>query len=661
MLKKILFFILLLTVSCVADGKLPEITPAETTLKIQEMMKGHASYKELTPTLVKRILLNYLDELDPNKTYFIEPDIHQWLEPSDAMVNKTLEEIKKANFAVFESISAELGKAIGRRQQLEKRIDDADLPKHVDPEEFKDLKWATDEEQLLDRLKRIKSLQMEAASKLSEQLREKTFQRIAKRQKLFEEETLDSTPVQRQKRILSNVLKATASALDTHTAYFTPDEATQFMIGVQQRLFGIGAQLRDDVNGFTVIKIIEGGPASEAKALKLKDRIIAINGESIVGMDIVDGVELIRGPENTPVVITIVRESKDGDKKKDETLDIKIIRKEVVLKETRYESSVEDFGDGAIGYLKLFSFYQDPDTSSAEDLAKAIKAMKRNSHLKAIVLDLRYNSGGMLSQAVDVTGLFITKGIVVSIKDENGMIQHLRHLDDEIAWKGPLVVLINRSSASASEIVAGTLQDYGRALIIGDDHTYGKGSFQTFTLNPSKNQDVDPQGEYKITRGRYYTVAGRTPQLTGVYSDVLVPGLLSESEVGEKFSKYPLENDSIKPAFDDELDDVPENQRDNIKLLYRFNLQPQLSTYEKYLPILIANSAERIKNNKIYQEFLKELKKKDKNQEKDVDYDEETASETTVGKADLQLIETYNVVRDLLYLMLKNSKQAAAA
>ena len=267
----------------------------------------------------------------------------------------------------------------------------------------------------------------------------------------------------------------------------------------------------------------------------------------------------------------------------------------------------------------------------------------------------------MLSQAVAVTGLFITKGIIVSIKDENGIIQHLRHLDEDVAWNGPLVVLVNRGSASASEIVAGTLQDYGRSITVGDDHTYGKGSFQTFTLNPSKNDQINPQGEYKITRGRYYTVAGRTPQLTGVYSDIYVPGPLIESEVGEKFTKYPLENDSIKPAFDDDLDDVPTNQRDNIRLLYRFNLQQKLTTYEKYLPLLIANSAERIKNNKVYQDFLKELKKKDNETDKDVEPDEEAVLESTIGKADLQLVEAYNITKDLLYLMLKNSKMAPIA
>jgi len=647
---KVISLLMLLLFATSTEGKLPDITPPQVNQKVQEIMHSHASYKQLSPMLIRRILNNYMEQIDPTKTYFIEPDIHTWMELSDASAEKILTEFQRSDFHVFEEIHAALIRAIKRRKELEKQIDMANLPKNVKAEEFKDMKWTHTEKELLIRLERMKGLQMEAAAKLKEPLREKSLQRIAKRQTIYEEEIQEKDPQQHQKRVLSNILKATASALDAHTSYFTPDEASQFMINVQQRLFGIGAQLRDDINGFTVIKVLEGGPAAAGKELKAKDRIIAVNGEPVVGMDIVDAVELIRGPENTPVLLTVVREVADGDKKREETLDITILRREVVLKETRYESSLVDFGDGAIGYLKLFSFYQDQESSSADDLSKAIDKMKKEAPLKAMVLDLRYNSGGMLSQAVAVAGLFISKGIVVSIKDEHGEIQHLRHLDDEKKWDGPLAVLINRASASASEIVAGTLQDYNRAIIIGDDRSYGKGSFQTFTLNAGKNDQVNPQGEYKVTRGRYYTVSGRTPQLTGVYSDITVPGALSETEIGEMFGKYPLENDSIKENFDDDLSDVPANQRSKIKMLYKFNLQPKLALYEAYLPKLIKNSAQRIASNKGYQEFLKELKKQDK--DKDTE-DEESSEETNFSKVDFQLMESYNIVRDLLYLMLK--------
>lgn len=632
-------------------GKLPDLNPNTTTSKINEIMKAHATHKKISPMLMKRVLNSYLENLDPAKSYFIESDIHQWLEPSDAQLELILQEYNRGDFHTFETIHETMVKAIHRRTTLDKQIDLSQLPKNVKAEEFKDMKWVQNEPELLNRLTRIKALQIESASKLNEETKEKSLQRMAKNQSKYEEEILTSDPIQKQRLILSEVLKATAAALDSHTSYFTPDEASQFTINVQKRLFGIGAQLRDDLNGFTIIKIIEGGPAANNKELKVKDRIIAVNGEPVVGMDIINAVDLIRGEENTPVTLTVIREIGDAENKKEEKLNVTLNRAEVVLKETRFESSFEPYGDGVIVYLKLHSFYQDPESSSASDLAKEIEKYKAEHNVKGIILDLRSNAGGLLVQAVNVTGLFITKGVVVSIKDDTGAIQHLRDLEGTATWGGPLIVLINRLSASASEIVAGTLQDYGRALIVGDDHTFGKGTFQTFTLNTTaKSEVINPQGEYKVTRGRYYTVSGKSPQLTGVIADIDVPGPLRESEVGEKFAKFPLENDSIPPSFDDDLLDIPYLQRDRIKMLYKFDLQPKVHTYDQYIDRLRKNSAIRIQNNKNYQNLLKELKK-------NADVEEENPEGFTQN--DLQRNETENIMRDLLYLMLKDSQQTS--
>lgn len=636
--------VFLLTIQLL-QGKLPELTPETTHSKLEEIMKAHASHHTLTPSLVKRILNNYLEELDPTKTYFIKDDIKSWIEPSDALLDQVSNDYENNQFKVFEQIQDAMIKAIARRKLLDKKIDNKNLPTHVNPDEFKDMQWTKNEEELLTRLTRIKALQIETASKLNSELKEKTLQRIEKRQEKYEEELLK--PTDRQRRILSTFLKASSSALDSHTAYFTPDEATEFMINVQQRLLGIGAQLRDDLNGFTVVKIIEGGPAALGKELKPKDRIIAVDGEPVVGMEITSAVELIRGPDGSTVTLTVIRENdEDASHPVEEKLDIPIVRGEVVLKETRYDASYDPYGYGVIGYLRLNSFYQDPENSSASDLEKEIKKLKKEHKLQGIILDLRYNSGGMLSQAVNVTGLFITKGVVVTIKDSSGKIQHLRNLETNTTWDGPLIVLINRASASASEIVAQTLQDYGRALVVGDDHSYGKGSFQTFTLNSNAVEAVNPEGEYKVTRGRYYTVSGKTPQLNGVFSDILVPGVLSESEIGEKFAKYPLDSDQIKDNFDDDLADIPLLQRAKIRLLYKFDLQPRLNLYGKYLPALKKNSAYRIEHNKNYQAFLKELKKK----EKDIVTNEEE-EESSFGQNDLQLAETYSIMKDLIFMM----------
>lgn len=641
MLKYLIILLSFFAFAC--DGKLPDIGPQDVTTKAKEIMKAHASHKTLTPAITQRILTNYLENLDYNKTYFIESDIDQWLHPSDALLDQIIEEYNHQNFETFEKIQEAFIKAIERRRLLEKKIDYQNLPANVRPEEFKDMPWVKTEDELVNRLRRIRALQLETAAKLNEDMREKSMQRIAKRQAKYEDDMMSTDPQERERLMLSNVLKATASALDAHTVYFTPGEATQFMINVQQRLFGIGAQLRDDINGFSVIKIVEGGPAALGKQLKVKDRIVAVNGEPVVGMDIGDAVDLIRGEAHSPVILTVIRESKEPDgTQKEEKLDITILRGEVVLKESRFKSSYEPFGEGAIGYLKLYSFYQDNDSSSAEDLEKEINKLKKEHHLEGLILDLRYNSGGLLPQAVAVTGLFIKKGIVVSIKDENGKVQHLRNLDGMPAWDGPLIVLVNRMSASASEIVAQTLQDYGRAIVVGDDHTFGKGSYQTFTLAANEAENVNPQGEYKVTRGRYYTVSGKTPQLTGVFSDIAVPGPLSETEIGERFGKWPLENDYIRSNFDDDLSDIPYLQRDKIRKLYHFDLQDKIDTYMPYLEKLKENSQFRIDHSLNYQNLLKEIKKKD---ESDPDRPE------NFGQNDLQLEEANNLMKDLIIMM----------
>lgn len=409
------------------------------------------------------------------------------------------------------------------------------------------------------------------------------------------------------------------------------------MIQVQQRLFGIGAELRDDLDGLRVMRILENSPASQSNQLKIQDKIIAVNQEPVVGMEITEAVELIRGEKGTKVSLTVLRDGKDGK----EMLEISLTRNEIVLEENRLETSYEPYADGVIASLKLFSFYQDATSSSASDIEKALDLLQKEKKLLGVILDLRGNAGGLLNQAVQVTGLFIRKGIVVSMKDNTGKVQHLREVNERSIWKGPLIVLVDRASASAAEIVAQTLQDYGRALVIGDDHTFGKGSFQTFTLDPMQGPKVNPQGEYKVTRGRYYTVSGKSPQLVGVKSDLEVPGILSKLEVGEKHAKFPLEGDQISPHFEDDLSDVSPFQRIQLGLNYRSEIQTKLDLYSKYLERLKKNSEQRIALNKAYQNFLTDLEKKN--------FDSENID--LFAKADLQHKESMNVLKDLIFLL----------
>lgn len=629
----------------------PQLTPRDTRVKIDEILKAHVSYQQLTTDLVKRSLQNYLEELDPNKSYFIDSEIVKWTSPSDELLTQTLQGYRNEDFKTFQEIHQTMISAIKRRNELEKKINTAPLPKDVKPSEFKDIGWAKNEEELTTRLIRIKALQTETSQKIGQETKDQFLPLIAKRRLNREGQISPASPAETDQVILSYVLKATSSALDSQTAYFTPAEANQFMSQVQQRLFGIGALLRDDLSGFSIIRLVEGGPALMSNKLKVNDKIVAVNGMPVAGMDISEAVELIRGEQGTSVLLTILRESGEEEQKKEERLDVEIVRGEIVLKESRLESTYEPFGNGVIGIFHLYSFYQDGKSSSTSDLRDAITKLKNEQDVKGIILDLRNNAGGLLPQAVSVTGLFISKGVVVSVKDNTGEIQRLRNIENKIVWDGPLVVLTNRTSASASEIVAQALQDYGRAIVVGDPETYGKGTFQTFTLEANNYGKVNPKGEYKVTRGRYYTVSGKSPQLVGVKPSFVVPGLYSQMEIGEKHSKFPLGNDQIPPSFNDDLTDIPSSYRKQIGSLYKFNLQPVLHTYEPYLDTLKKNSAQRIELNKNYQSFIKELAKNDPTSE----------PAEIFGQSDLQLNETINIMKDLIILQKQNPAAATAA
>lgn len=637
-----LAFILLLS-----SSKPPQLSPRDTRIKIHEILTAHVSHHQLTPELIKRAYTNYLAELDPGKTYLLANEVQMWTEASSELLDSTVSRMEKENFSDFEKLHEMMEPALKRRERIEKQIEHAPLPVGIQPDDFKELEWAQTEEELSQRILQIRALQLDAAAKLDQETKDQFMARLEKRRQKREEELWLSSPKERKQLVLSLVLKSVSGALDSQTAYFTPAEANQFMIQVQQRLFGIGAQLRDDLNGFSLVRLLEGGPAKECGKLHVGDRIIAVNGELVVGMDIIEAVELIRGPKNSKVTLTILREREEDGALKEEKLDVKITRGEVVLTETRLEKSFEPFGDGVIGILHLFSFYQDSSTSSAADLQNAIDKLKQNHNLKGIILDLRNNAGGLLPQAVAVTGLFIKKGIVVSVKDNTGNVQHLRNIEGKVTWDGPLAVLTNKTSASAAEIVAQTLQDYGRALLVGDERTYGKGTFQTFTLESANYGKIDPKGEFKVTRGCYFTVSGKSPQLVGVRPDIIVPGIYSELEIGEQYSKFPLENETIAPNFEDNLSDVPPAHRAQITRLYKFDLQPILTTYSPYMEILKRNSAQRIEQNKNYQHFIQEISNKD------------TLSETAENYelSDLQLMESSNILKDLILLMQENEHQ----
>ncbi len=623
----------------------PDITNYDAHSKTQELFSAHIKYKEMSPEIAKRALSNYLDELDPLKSYMTTDEVAVWLYPTDEILESVVTDYNNQKFDQFEAIYSTMLTAIERRNLLEERISSLAPPsKRMTPKEIHEASWALSTDELQLKLLNIRAIQGDAAQKLpTQEQRDIFFQRVQKRRYNYEMSLVQTSRLEQKKQALTVFLKAVACSLDVHTIYFTPGEAKQFLIQVQQRLFGIGAQLRDDLNGFTIVDIIEGGPANLEGSMKVNDKVIAVDHQPVIGLDIIEAIDLIRGEKGTPVILTVLRENVETEG--EARIDIEIMRDEVVLKESRYEARTIPYGDGTIGYLALHSFYQDPAHSSTSDLEEALNDMKKGNRLKGVILDLRYNSGGLLPQAVSVTGLFINNGIVASIKDCTGRIQHLRNISTNVAWDGPLIILINRTSASASEIVALALADYGRALIIGDETSFGKGSYQTFTFEGSNPERINPQGEYKVTRGLYHTVSGKTPQKVGVKSDIIVPGILSEMEIGEKYAKNALDADSIAPSYQDDFKDVHPLYRMRLRKAMGNNIQKRSVEILTFVEPLSKNSEERIVQSQNYQSFLKEIKKQNRYE---IDF-------RLVGQNDLQLDETVNIMKELIFYQSKRA------
>ena len=615
------------------NGAPTTLAPETAVKKAHEMLELHPSFKKLNVTLGKRLLQTYCDQIDAFKIYLLKREVSEFINASDDFVQKVINSFEVGNFEVFEKMLLTTQEAIARNRKLEERLLQADLP-IVTKVNFREFTWADTEEELFDRLRTIRALQVDAARKLGVEMYETALQRLQKRKAKYEEarEVLD--PAIFKKVVATFVIKAFAEALDSETAYFTPAEAMQLLINMQQRLFGIGVVLRDDVDGFTVVSIVEGGPAAQQGGLEVGDKVVAVDGEPVIGYDLVEVVELVRGEPQTFVTLKVLRKQKDIVS----PLDVHLKRGKVVVQNLRYGTKIEPFQDGVIVCLKLHSFYQDDETSSYADLLAVLEKLQREYFVKGIILDLRYNPGGLLTQAVAVSGLFIDKGIVVSIQDGDKNLCHMRNLASKKAWTGPLVVLINRTSASASEIVAQALQDWGRAIIVGDDRSFGKGSFQLFTLCPDGLAVPNPEGEYKVTRGRYYTVSGKSPQLVGVVSDVVIPGELSASEIGEGFSKFPLPADTITPHFEDTLSDVSFYHRQLLQRVYASGREVKSAKWTKYLPEIKRMAEERLAKSDVYKNYLAEIKKNATN----------LSSNENSPQQDVQLEETWNVLKDLV-------------
>ena len=378
-----------------------------------------------------------------------------------------------------------------------------------------------------------------------EEAKRRLIQRYERRLK----QLIDVPPAE----INAGFLDSFAASLDPHSNYLSADVLEDFRISMTLSLEGIGVALAER-DGYAVAeRIIPGGAADRQKGLKPKDKIIAVSqadGKTvdIIDMPLRDAVALIRGKKGTKVGLTVLRQGE-----KTERFSIEIMRDTIDLEDQaaklRFESREVDGKPLKLAVLELPSFYGDADPTNrqcTDDVARLLGQVKQEK-ADGLLLDLSRNGGGLLQHAVELSGFFVRKGEVVAIENGRGQKQVLRDPDGSILYAGPLVVLISRASASAAEIVAGALKDFQRAVIVGDDHTFGKGTVQTVSTLPPG------EGALKITTGLFFRPGGQSTQHSGVPADVVMPSFLSgaDDEFGEKTQPYSLPPESISPFLGD--------------------------------------------------------------------------------------------------------------
>jgi carboxyl-terminal processing protease len=357
-------------------------------------------------------------------------------------------------------------------------------------------------------------------------------------------------------------LNALAHVYDPHSDYFGPEEAKNFAIAMNLSLVGIGATLETGDNGCKIRELVPGGPAERSGRLQPGDYIVSVAEDGkepvdIANMPLSRAVELIRGPKGTTVELTIVPgNSSLGTARKT----VRIVRDEVKLEQQQAKAQIVDLPGTneqttRLGVIELPSFYEGTDRahrSATADVARLLQKLKAEG-VQGIVLDLRRNGGGSLEEAIHLTGLFIPRGPVVQTRGPAGDVEISSDSDSSQPYSGPLVVLTSRLSASASEILAGALQDYGRALIVGDSSTFGKGTVQSILpLAPILKRigvaSADNAGELKVTIRKFYRPSGASTQLQGVKADIVIPSTSDLNEIGESAMKDPLPWDTVPSA-----------------------------------------------------------------------------------------------------------------
>jgi carboxyl-terminal processing protease len=538
------------------------LSPTERQRRVSKLVsnvieRSHYRQSPINDPVSSLVLDRFIEQLDTSRSYFLASDIAEFeryrYQLDDAVVNGSLEPV----FAIFNRFQMRNRERVAHALELLKTEPDFTLDESFEFNREK-APWAKSNEELNEIWrKRVKNdgLSLMLTDKNWSETRDvlhKRYERVLKR---TEQVTSDD--------IFEVFMNAFAHVFDPHSSYFSPRNSEEYRIQMSLSYEGIGASLQLVDDYVTVLNVLPGGPAAASGQLNPNDRIIAV-GEGktgkpvdVIGWRLDDVVQLIRGKVNTVVHLQILPAgATPGSPEKK----LELVRNKVTLEAQASQKQERKIKRGdkelTVGIINVPSFYQDFEAKAANekdyrsttrDVAKLIAELKKDK-MDTLIMDLRGNGGGHLTEATALSGLFIPSGPIVQLRETGGRVEVLDDPEPTIAWDGPLIVLVDRFSASASEIFAGAIQDYNRGLIIGQQ-TYGKGSVQN--LYPLDRYALGPDpgfGQLTVTIGKYYRVTGESTQHRGVQPDISMPTAISTEEVGESTRESALPWDRIRPV-----------------------------------------------------------------------------------------------------------------
>ena len=572
------------TTGLVAQGGPQDDNVATAKLVATMVEKFHISHHQLDDDVSRKVFNKYLSDLDPMKLYFLQSDIDEFSKYETKLDDLVKQGNSDFAYMAFDRYLQRMKQRIATAQKLI----DSDFDFTVDESmvtDAKQLPWAASAAELDERWrKRIKydvlSLKLDSkptGNKPADQLtpEDRKNQAVAGnslpeiRERLHKryrniETTAGQTDASEK---LELYLSAVTHSFDPHSSYMSPNTLDDFRISMELSLEGIGAALRSE-DGYTVVaEVVPGGAADKDGRLKAGDKIIGVAQASdkeftdIVEMKLTRVVRLIRGDKAT-VVRLQVKTAENGEIKVYD-----LTRQKIELTSSAVRGEIIDSGERIgvpgyrIGVISIPSFYRDfrgaqagvdNFKSTSRDVLEVLKNFRDEGGVDGIVIDLRFNGGGALAEAIEVTGLFIDQGPVVQVKEQDGSVRSHDDVDQSVAYSGPLMVICNRLSASASEIFAAAIRDYNRGIVVGDTTTHGKGTVQNVMPVPpqllqflTSNKE---RGALKLTINQFYRVNGDSTQNVGVPSDVVLPSVLDHLDLGEQFLDNALAFDRVPAA-----------------------------------------------------------------------------------------------------------------